>query len=260
MTEQESLWQVPTPLAVWDDYGRVGKGASEAHYILAENGSEYIIKGPSLAPAHPTVAGNEWIAARLASAVGLPLLDYRVVTMHDELFFASSWMPPGTFYPAITEELFNRCENRERAYDLVVFDSWLINSDRHSENLPVRHIARGDRHLLLLNDHSHLLVSPSGPREVGDLMGRLDSPPRTYVTLAFIRDSITDPARINEALDRVERVSDADTRAVVASTPPELLANDARAVYADFLVERKHRLRGLFENHATDFPNLEETS
>jgi hypothetical protein len=241
-------------LAVKDDFGPIGKGASKARYVSAENGSEYVIKGPSLTPDHPTVAANEWIAASLASKMGLPILDHQIVTMGGNLFFASSYMPEGTWYPAIDRDLFERCENRDRAYDVVVFDAWLINLDRHSENLVVRHIARSARHLLVLNDHSHLLVSPIGPTTMEDLMGCLDQPPGRFVTLRFIRDSITDSARLSESLDRVEAPSDTDIRAIVASTPTELLSAHGQATYTEFLLERRLRLRGLFRSDVTAFP------
>ena len=35
---------------VMDDYGPIGVGASLAHHVLAENGTEYIIKGPEFTP------------------------------------------------------------------------------------------------------------------------------------------------------------------------------------------------------------------
>jgi hypothetical protein len=54
---------------VMDDYGEIGHGASKAHTIAAENGEEFIIKGPSFTPEHPTVVANEWSAAQLAEAL-----------------------------------------------------------------------------------------------------------------------------------------------------------------------------------------------
>jgi hypothetical protein len=156
----------PGYLEVIDDYGKVGEGATNARYVLAENGNEYLIKGPSLVAGHPTVAANEWIAARLADSLGLPVLDFRLVTMGGNLFFASTWMQRPSFSPAITEDLLVKCENKERIYDVVVFDAWLCNLDRHAHNLVVRKLERdvnSKRHWLLLNDHSHLLVSPLIP-------------------------------------------------------------------------------------------------
>ena len=64
---------------VVDDFGPVGAGASQAHTVLAENGQEYIIKGPSLVPNHPHVAANEYVAARLGQSIGLPILDFTIV-------------------------------------------------------------------------------------------------------------------------------------------------------------------------------------
>src|SRR6266516_627460 len=97
--EQDSLFGPegpPSHLAVLDDFGPLN-GASRARYVGAENGSEYVIKGPSLTPEHPTVGGNEWVAARLAEALGLPVLDYRIVSMEGQCFFASSYMQKPSF-------------------------------------------------------------------------------------------------------------------------------------------------------------------
>lgn len=76
-------------LHVVDDYGEVGQGASRAHYVLAENGNEYIIKGPALTPNHQFVAANELVAARIAGALGLPLLEFCVVELSGKLYFGA---------------------------------------------------------------------------------------------------------------------------------------------------------------------------
>lgn len=246
------------PLAVIDDYGPLGKGASEARSVLAENGEEYIIKGPSLVPEHPTVGANEWIAAQLAEIIGLPILDSRIVTMGGELFFASAWMQKPSFYPAIDAELFQRCENRDRAYGVVVFDTWLINKDRHGANLVVRNSKQGN-HLMILNDHSHLLVSPLGPFGMAELMNCVQVPPQPFIRLPFIRDGITDPAEIRAVLDKIEALSETQIRAAVNSTPIKLLPVAEQGVYGDFLVERRACLREVMHKGSAAFPNLEGT-
>ena len=100
---------------VVEDYGPIGRGASKAHYVLAENGSNYIVKGPTLTPEHPYVAANEIITASLAEQLGLPVLDSRIALLGDTFVFASAYMSEGTFYPDTTESLFNMCSNRDRA-------------------------------------------------------------------------------------------------------------------------------------------------
>jgi len=243
---------------VVDDYGPIGKGASEARSVLAENGEEYIIKGPSLVPEHPTVGANEWIAARLAEALGLPILDHRILTMGGELFFASAWMQKPSFYPAIDAEIFQRCENRDRIYGVVIFDCWFINQDRHGANLVVRH-SRNGNHLMILNDHSHLLVSPLGPQKSEDLMGHLNDPPSRFIRLPFIRDGITNPSEIRAVLDQIEALSDTQIRAAVNSTPVKLLSVAEQGIYGDFLVERRACLREVMHHGSAAFPNLEGT-
>lgn len=244
------------PLPVVDDLGEVGKGASKARTVLAENGEEYIVKGPSLVPEHPTVGANEWIAARLADALGLPILDHRIVTMRGEVFFASAWMQKPSFYPAIDAEIFQRCANRARIYAVVAFDCWLINQDRHGANLVVRH-SRNGAHLMILNDHSHLLVSPLGPVKIEDLMGCLGDPPGRFIRLPFVRDCITDAGEIRAVLDQIEGLSETQIRAAVNSTPTALLPVAGQSVYGDFLVERRARLREVLHNGSAAFPNLE---
>lgn len=245
-----------TPLPVIDDYGAIGVGASEAHSVLAENGEEYIIKGPTFVPQHPTVAANEWIAARLAEALGLPVLDHRIVSMRGKLFFASAWMQKPTFYPAIDAEIFQKCENRDRAYGVVVFDCWLINKDRHGANLVVRN-SRNGNHLMILNDHSHLLVSPLGPFTTKSLARSVAVPPASFICLPFIRDAITDPAMVRIVLDQIEALPEQFIRDAVHSTPQPLLSLPDQAFYADFLVARRDRLREVMQAGSSVFPKLE---
>lgn len=75
--------QVPrAPVRVVDDLGPVGKGAAHARVVIAENGEEYLIKGPSLVRDHPTVAANEWIAAELAAMLQMPVQDHVIAEMN----------------------------------------------------------------------------------------------------------------------------------------------------------------------------------
>jgi hypothetical protein len=247
-----------TGLPIVDDYGPIGRGASAARYVLASNGSEYLIKGPNLTPAHRNVAANEFVAVRLADLVGLPVLDHRILEMEGQLFFGSGWMQQASFYPQITEDLFKRCHNRQQAYELVVFDSWICNVDRHQENLVVRHIhgkaGSGDRHLLLLNDHSHCLIQPG--QAPNDLKRLLASTPANYIRLDFVKTAITEPAKVRRAIDKMLAVESEDIKGLTQSIPDEFLPDGGREIIEEFLFERRSRLRTLFRNARATFSNL----
>ena len=249
----------PPVLRVIDDYGPVGKGVSQAHFVLAENLQEYMVKGPSLVPTHPHVAANEYVAARLAQTIGLPILDFTVVELAGELCFASAWMSRGTFYPETTEALFDRCENRDRLYDLVVFDAWIANIDRHAGNLLVREVrprgAENPRRQLLCNDHSHCLIRPRERANV--LKSRLDAPPRDYISISFVINSITEAARLTAALDRVGQIQDGTIGAAIAEMPATFVPSaPERALMQDYLLERRDRLATIFRTHRATFPRL----
>lgn len=245
-------------LGVETDFGAVGRGASNARYVEATDGNEYIIKGPSLAPDNPMVGANELIAVRLASRLGLPVLGHGVIEWRGDWFFASNWMDRSRFAPALDRDLFLKCENRDCIYETVVFDAWLINKDRHNENLVARRIGRTGpaRHALLLNDHSHLLSSPLEPKLPARLKDYLDRPASSFVALDFVRESIRAASRLKEALSAIEQLSDDEVAEVVDSTPDGLLASTNKRLYADFLNQRRARLRAVMQKEPGAFPNL----
>jgi hypothetical protein len=245
-------------VSVVDDYGPVGRGASAAHYVLAENGNEYIAKGPVFSPGHRYVAANELIVACLAGRLGLPVLDFCILEMNGQLFFGSSWMQGPSFAPQINEDLFNRCENRTRVYDLVVFDSWVCNVDRHHENLVVRCAKKkaggGDHHLMLLNDHSHCLVLPG--QTPASLPPLLDTPPGGYVRLGFVQAAVKERAYLKASLEKVGGIQGKVISDAVEAVPEEFLPAGERGAVADFLLQRQSRLRTVFRNGLSCFANL----
>lgn len=240
---------------LWDDYGPVGEGASLARYVRAENGSEYIIKGPTLNPDIPYVAANELIAAQLASAIALPILAFRLVEDDDTLYFGSAWMEKNkTFYPGIDATLFARAANGDRVYDLVAFDYWIYNTDRNAQNLILRREAAGrsSAELLLLNDHSHSLIQPgTSPARMHEYVEQI--PP---VSLDFIRSALVSTADLTAAVALIEGVPDGTIDGIVDTVPELFLVNHERQPVKDFLVARRERLRNFFTDSLNLFPAL----
>ena len=251
-------WTRPHALRVVDDYGYVGDGASGAHGALCENGEEYLLKGPAYSPGHPQVAANEIIAAGLAGLLTLPILDHTIAESDGHLFFASSLMPKKTFMPFVTPELLETCQNRDRVYDVAVFDTWICNSDRHSGNLLLREVQgrRGNAtyRMMLMNDHSHSLVQPGA--QADGLPTILDAPARSFIQLEMIKESIRDRDRLEADIAAAEGVSDYDLEHLVRGVPTPLLPDDDRRHYIGHLVTRRDRLRSLLTSDAELFPHL----
>jgi hypothetical protein len=247
-------WTHPTRLRVLDDYGEVGEGVSHARHILAENHEEYIVKGPQFSPGESYVAVNELLAAIIAKQLGLPVLDYGLVEMGGQTAFASHWMQTGSFDPGIIEATFLQCENRDRVYDLVVFDTFICNQDRHAQNLMVRRrraASQPDRLALVLNDHSRALMPPGvSPSTISVWLG---TSPDLFVQLDFIRAAVTQVEALRAAIDAVERLSDEEVRSFVRIIPDDVLALAERSHLERFLLNRRAELRQVFRS-ATVFP------
>ncbi len=245
---------------VVDDFGPLGAGgASDPRYVRCENGSEYIVKGPSITPQEPYVAVNELVAAQIGGTLGLPILPFCVVDFQGHACFGSEYMLPGTFDPIVDETFLRGCENQDRVYDLVVFDVWLCNNDRHSLNLIVRqppaHRGAPKRNLLMMNDHSRCLIQPN--MKPGDLSpalgGALISP---YIIVQFIRDAIRDAASLKSAIDKATRIGADQIQRAIECIPQVLLSPQDGRLIADFLIDRQTRLRTIFRAERHVFMNL----
>lgn len=242
---------------IWTDYGPIttGSGASQPHYVATENGSEYLIKGASLTPAEPYVAANELVSALIANFLQLPILDFGLAEdIRGNLFFASSYLSGGMFHPVLTEPLLDDCQNRERIYNIVPFDIWLWNTDRHSGNFLVRDDRRGSR-FLLLNDHSRCLVQPS--ETPASLLTRATHGNISiFLGTPFVQDRITDPRLLSDGITAIEDIQDATIQTLEHVIPDKLLDASEKQDVIQFLMERKLALRSLIQAERHIFGRL----
>lgn len=221
----------------------------------AENGSEYIAKGPAFNSALPYVAANELVAALLASTLALPILDYTLIEHTDHLFFGSTWIQKGRqFYPGLTRELFHRAANMERCYDIAAFDYWICNTDRHAHNLLLRKEPLGGSlaELLVLNDHSHALIQAGSNPE--DMHGYTSLIPPLH--LDFLREAIVSHSHLRAAISLIEGVTDAMIASVCAAVPDAFLTEDRMLHVERFLCARRDALRSMFNASLVAFPGL----
>lgn len=247
-----------TYLEVERDYGVVANSATKPRSVLATNGSRYLIKGPSLSPERPYVAANELVVVELANWLGLPVLDHRILQHGAELVFGSLLMSRATFHDSTTEELFGRCQNRDKVYELIAFDTWIRNTDRHHQNLLIRidKVEGGTEEMLFLifNDHSECPLHPGLlPTQLGSMM---DTPLSSCIRLDFLKKAVVSTERLNEAIETIESTPDDDVMQIVKGTPQQWLSDDEKILVADFLCQRKSRVRALIKDGRSCFPNI----
>ncbi len=251
--------QRPRWLRVLREYGPAGAGASAPQYVLGEDHQEYIVKGSIFAPCEPYAAANELVCAFIGDELGLPVLPHKVLEMNGAPVFGSVWMKQGTFDSGVSEVTFQQCNNRERAYDLVVFDTWLCNEDRHHQNLIVRRRKQSggpDELSLVFNDHSRCLLPP-GVTAAGMATHWLGSPPDRFIQLNFVRAEIVNPDRLRAAVCAVEQLTEHQIRACVLMVPDELFAEADKPLVVDFLLRRRAELRSVFNAAAPGFAALQ---
>jgi hypothetical protein len=198
---------------------------------------------------------------QLAQALGIPVLDFAVLAMGPDLFFGSEMMERNT-YDTLTRALYLRCTNRSIIYKIVAFDVWLVNDDRHENNLLVRLVhqkGQEPRYELLANDHGHCLVLPR--QDAGELVDLINAPldcrqRRPFVQVRFVRDDITETTRMAHAIREIQAITDQKLDDIIASVPSGLIGAAERAVYANFLKGRQDRLGWVFQNGGDLLPNL----
>lgn len=120
--------------------GRSTQGVTEPFICRGDDGDIYYVKGYG-AGRHSLIA--EWVAAHLASAFGLPIADYALAEVPEQLV-AAKVLPDigdlGAGFVFASRKLTNAQElsptTRDRvpdelARDVLVFDWWVRNEDRH---------------------------------------------------------------------------------------------------------------------------------
>lgn len=151
----------------------IDDGGKSAGFVMARHKCN-MVDNPYCIP-------NEFIAARLGTALGLPLPPFALTKVSDVgrrlLFSNLDFNPGGMRLPRIDPEI---CMENQRlvpiCVGIVVFDIWIANDDRHDKNLAVDR--QGRPTLIRVFDHDHSLFggpcsNDRGIKRLDDLRDRL---------------------------------------------------------------------------------------
>jgi hypothetical protein len=158
---------------------RTMPGGTQSRLALCDDGIQYIIKCPNN-PQGPNGLANEFIAARLMSAVGLPLppsravkynFDHKCVFELDhqdileeracDLHFASELVMPspgGRLYSFLPSSFISRIENRDMFLGAFVFDIWAGSTDVRQAVYVQNHDTKTFKAVFI--DNGHLFGGP----------------------------------------------------------------------------------------------------
>jgi HipA-like kinase len=141
----------PHVLAV--EHIRRMRGGAQPHLMRCSDGGYYVVKFLDN-PQHPRVLANEWIGARLAASLGLPVPEIAVVEVPEELINHSddlvidlgrcrrkvrAGLQFGSRYPGdpnemqvydfLPDERLAEVKNLSDFLGMLVFDKWTCNTD-----------------------------------------------------------------------------------------------------------------------------------
>lgn len=139
------------------DMGRASGGGSGARRLVID-GVRHICKCPQYSNGL-WVCFNEFLAARIATRLELPVPSFKVIQFQGSLPARQSWFCSEEIQPAGTLDGSNCTSlvNKEAACGILLLDLWLCNVDRKNEHLVTR--SSGTESKLFMIDHGHILLT-----------------------------------------------------------------------------------------------------
>lgn len=233
----------------------VGIGVSNSSYLHLE------AIGKANAAGSPYCVPNEIIAAEIGRRVRLPVPPCCVVTDgQGKAFFASlSFNLTGNTLPPIIPADFATAFGAAIA-DIIVFDIYICNSDRHAGNLTADYTAPARFNVF---DHSHAVLGGHNP--MGG--GRLVAAQNALVIDGGIGgnrhcliDRVTDDRWFDKTLRRIEGLEDYFINELVSDVAEYGLSAQEVTELTAFLLARRASVRGLISANKAAFPGIAQWS
>ena len=221
--------------------GAVGAGVMASEFVAVSGVAK------SSNPHQPFAVACELICGQLGRMLGIPIppgfiIDDAGVPWHVSLDFnlGGQQLPPA-------DAAALAAQHPRLAAGIVVFDSWIVNGDRHPGNLSYDQ-STGSVHLF---DHSHAFYATPNGRHYLDAMRN-----RSLVQSNCVTQFVEDLVDVDFWLNRVGAVPDFmiedSVRAAVAVGLPT--ADEQFCV--DFLKDRRVRLRDLLRQDQAAFTRV----
>jgi hypothetical protein len=237
------------------------RGGAQSHLMRCEDGQYYVVKFLNN-PQHRRVLANEWIASRLAAAIGLPVPETRVIEVSDWLvqhtpelrvqhggglevceagrqFGARLVVDPvsGVCFDYLTETmLVERVRNLSDFAGILCLDKWTCNSDGRQAVFS-KH-GRERKYKATFIDQGYCF-------NAGD-WSFPDSPLRGVYARNEVYHSVTGWQSFEPWLTRIEQMDELTVRLCADGIPLEWYGDiDALETLIDSLCRRRAKVRQL---------------
>ena len=229
----------------------VGIGVSNSSYLHLE------AVGKAGAPGLPYCVANELVAAEVGRRVRLPVPPCCVVVDGTgKAFFASlSFNLTGNALPPIIPADFAAAFG-DTVADILVFDIFICNSDRHAGNLTADYAPPARFNVF---DHSHAVLGgnpPVGSARLIAMQNHLVIDGGLGGNRHCLIDRVTDDRTFDKMLRRIEGLEDYFITELVSDVSDYGLSMQEVTDLTAFLLARRASVRGLISNNKPKFPGI----
>ena len=226
-----------------ENLGPSKKTAGNTWFFRDDAGEEYVAKHSD--GDFPFAVLNKWVSARLAEAAGIPLPPFDLVRHDGQPWFFSKRLDlkNGTEVgsDAYATESFSRGLG-----DILAFDLWVMNRDRHLNNFLVREKEEGLSPVAFDHDRAILSKALALPAlEVTHSMDAVYLIHRSFRRLLSKGKLVLGPSCVSQSISRVKVVRPGAIREIVADAR-ELASPEVLEAVACVLCDRRDRIDSIF--------------
>ncbi|MCL5989674.1 MAG: hypothetical protein M1166_05020 [Candidatus Thermoplasmatota archaeon] len=246
------------------DLGKVGRGGSNARFVLCDDGVEYIVK--YMKNQGQRLFINELVGALSGNLMDCAVPEFSLVHFDQEFINASQDLKnqdiKGGVFPGVSriKDAVDLCSNQSIPSDLanmhklpyiVIFDNWVINKDRNNCGNLIISFSNGLKNYYQI-DNGHIL---GGPQWSVDSLVRIGSGSEFQPLFASIADNIKEGSFVSKALVSLEAVDDNSIQDLVSGIPAEW-ADEAEVIKKQiniFLRQRRNMVRSIIMDNKSKF-------
>lgn len=226
----------------------VGAGATGSRFCTLEG----VVKTASPQAAYTVV--NEYVASRIAGLLALPVPPGAITQLDDGTlsFVMMKFGKKGDKPPPADAHDF--VQNRPRlAAGIVLFDAWVLNKDRHAENLAWY---PGGQGWVSIFDHGHALFGTEADKGVETLNSMVNDPCLGHGCLV---GELTVASDVESWIEQIEAVRDSAIKEICQPlTGLGVCIRDESVKLEEVLVHRRKTIRTLVKASHDKFTKIKD--